>query len=60
MYEYSTNPGFDVKCDFNPDLNYVPREKGFRGNSSSLGWFITPETQTVRDVYKSLKRSMAT
>lgn len=55
MYDYSKNPGFDVNRDFNPDLNYVPQAKDFPGNSSSPGWFITPEAQTVRDVYKSLQ-----
>lgn len=55
MYDYGKNPGFDVNRDFNPDLDYVPEAKDFPGNSSSPGWFITPEAQTVRDVYKSLK-----
>ena len=55
MYDYGKNPGFDVNRDFNPDLDYVPQAKDFPGNSSSPGWFITPEAQTVRDVYKSLK-----
>jgi hypothetical protein len=54
-YDYSKNPGFDVNRDFNPDLDYVPQAKDFPGKSSSPGWFITPEAQTVRDVYKSLK-----
>jgi hypothetical protein len=51
---YSTAPGFDVNRDFNPDLNYVPKAEDFPGNSSTPGWYITPESQTVRDVYKSL------
>ena len=55
MYDYGKNPGFDVNRDFNPNLDYVPQAKDFPGNSSSPGWFITPEAQTVRDVYKSLK-----
>ncbi|WP_394141468.1 M14 family zinc carboxypeptidase [Cytobacillus oceanisediminis] len=52
---YSTAPGFDVNRDFNPDLNYVPKAEDFPGNSSTPGWYITPESQTVRDVYKSLQ-----
>ncbi|WP_172372249.1 M14 family zinc carboxypeptidase [Sporosarcina jiandibaonis] len=54
-YDYSKNPGFDVNRDFNPDLNYVPQAKDFPGRSNTPGWFITPEAQTARDVYKSLK-----
>ncbi|KKK39059.1 peptidase M14 [Mesobacillus campisalis] len=53
--DYTSNPGFDVNRDFNPDLNYVPKPEDFPGNSSTAGWYITPEAQTVRDVYKSLK-----
>ncbi|WP_424237025.1 M14 family zinc carboxypeptidase [Bhargavaea ginsengi] len=53
-YDYSQNPGFDVNRDFNPDLNYVPQPEDFPGSSSDPGWFITPESQTSRDVYKSL------
>lgn len=54
-YDYGKNPGFDVNRDFNPDLNYVPQAKDFPGRSNTPGWFITPEAQTARDVYKSLK-----
>lgn len=53
-FDYSTKPGFDVNRDFNPDLNYVPKAEDFPARSSEPGWFITPEAQTVRDVYKSL------
>lgn len=54
FFDYESQPGFDVNRDFNPDLNYVPKPEDFPGNSSKAGWFITPESQTVRDVYKSL------
>jgi hypothetical protein len=54
VFDYQSQPGFDVNRDFNPDLNYVPKSEDFPGNSSTPGWFITPESQTVRDVYKSL------
>lgn len=54
-FDYGKTPGFDVNRDFNPDLNYVPEAKDFPGRSDSPGWFITPEAQTARDVYKSLK-----
>jgi hypothetical protein len=52
---YAERPGFDVNRDFNPDLNYELDPADFPGNSSEPGWYITPESQTVRDVYKSLK-----
>lgn len=53
--DYASAPGFDVNRDFNPDLNYVPKAEDFPGNSSTPGWYITPESQTVRDVYKGLQ-----
>jgi hypothetical protein len=53
--DYSQRPGFDVNRDFNPDLDYTPQPEDFPGTSSDPGWYITPESQTVRDVYKSLK-----
>jgi len=54
-YNYGENPGFDVNRDFNPNLNYVPEAQDFPGASNKPGWFITPESQTSRDVYKALK-----
>src|SRR5690606_1876876 len=54
-YDYGANPGFDVNRDFNPDLDYVPQAQDFPGASNQPGWFITPEAQTSRDVYKSLQ-----
>ncbi|WP_370512399.1 M14 family zinc carboxypeptidase [Planomicrobium sp. CPCC 101110] len=54
-YDYGANPGFDVNRDFNPDLDYVPEAADFPGASNLPGWFITPESQTSRDVYKSLQ-----
>ncbi|WP_413229853.1 M14 family zinc carboxypeptidase [Halobacillus litoralis] len=53
-WDYASNPGFDVNRDFNPDLNYTPKAEDFPGDSSMPGWYITPEAQTVRDVYKNL------
>ncbi|MBM7552103.1 M14 family zinc carboxypeptidase [Thalassobacillus pellis] len=53
-WDYASNPGFDMNRDFNPDLDYVPQAEDFPGNSSLPGWYITPEAQTVRDVYKGL------
>ncbi|MGC5585189.1 M14 family zinc carboxypeptidase [Ornithinimicrobium sp. W1665] len=48
-------PGFDLNRDFNPDLDYVPQPEDFPGNSADTGWYITPEAQTVRDVYAGLE-----
>ncbi len=53
--DYASKPGFDVNRDFNPNLNYVPKPQDFPGASEKSGWFITPEAQTVRDIYKDLK-----
>ncbi|QRG70285.1 M14 family zinc carboxypeptidase [Brevibacillus choshinensis] len=53
--DYAATPGFDVNRDYNPDLNYSPQASDFPGSSSKPGWFITPEAQTVRDVYQSLQ-----
>ncbi|AXI08269.1 peptidase M14 [Oceanobacillus zhaokaii] len=59
-WDYKSNPGFDVNRDFNPDLDYVPQPKDFPNNSSAPGWFITPESQTIRDVYKDLQDQFGT
>ncbi|WP_368505846.1 M14 family zinc carboxypeptidase [Alkalihalophilus sp. As8PL] len=52
---YAERPGFDVNRDFNPDLEYTPKPEDFPGESASPGWFITPEAQTIRDVYLDLQ-----
>ncbi len=59
-WDYASNPGFDVNRDFNPDLDYVPQPDDFPGKSSEPGWYITPEAQTVRDVYKNLTEEFGT
>jgi hypothetical protein len=59
-YDYGANPGFDVNRDFNPDLDYVPQAQDFPGASDEPGWFITPEAQVSRDVYKSLQAEFGT
>ncbi|SOC57830.1 M14 family zinc carboxypeptidase [Ornithinimicrobium cerasi] len=53
-------PGFDVNRDFNPDLDYVPQPEDFPGNSADTGWYITPEAQTSRDVYRELEQEFGT
>ncbi len=52
--------GFDVNRDFNPDLDYVPQASDFPGTSAGTGWYVTPEAQTVRDVYRSLEQEFGT
>jgi hypothetical protein len=52
--------GFDVNRDFNPDLDYVPNAADFPGNSADTGWYITPEAQTVREVYRGLEDEFGT
>lgn len=58
--DYSAKPGFDVNRDFNPDLDYVPQAEDFPGSSSEAGWFIHPESQAVRDLYRSLQKEFGT
>ncbi|MEV0698246.1 M14 family zinc carboxypeptidase [Saccharopolyspora sp. NPDC050389] len=53
--DYSQRPGFDINRDYNPDLGYQPQPQDFPGSSDRPGWFISPETQTVRDVYRALQ-----
>lgn len=52
--DYSQRPGFDINRDYNPDLNYVPRKEDFPGTSAQTGWYLSPETSIVRDVYRGL------
>ncbi|MBQ0925234.1 M14 family zinc carboxypeptidase [Saccharopolyspora endophytica] len=53
--DYSQRPGFDVNRDYHPNLAYQPQPQDFPGSSDKPGWFISPETQTVRDVYTGLQ-----
>ncbi|MRX71983.1 peptidase M14 [Bacillus lacus] len=55
--DYAAKPGFDVNRDFHPDLNYVAKKEDFPGSSNQPGWYITPESKVVRDIYKGLKAS---
>ena len=52
--DYRTRPGFDVNRDFHPELDYVPRPEDVPGSSDQPGWYITPEAQTLREVYRDL------
>ncbi|MEE6256995.1 M14 family zinc carboxypeptidase [Plantactinospora sonchi] len=60
-WNYSSRVGgFDVNRDFNPDLDYVPQPGDFPGDSGSVGWYLTPEAQTTREVYRSLEQEFGT
>lgn len=48
-------PGFDLNRDFNPDLDYVPRPEDLPGEQKDAGFFLSPESQAIRDVYVGLQ-----
>jgi len=48
-------PGFDLNRDFNPDLDYVPQPGDLPGLQENAGFFLAPESQTVRDLYVDLR-----
>jgi len=48
-------PGFDLNRDFNPDLDYVPRPEDLPGEQTDAGFFLSPESQAIRDVYVGLQ-----
>lgn len=52
--DYRTRPGFDVNRDFHPELDYVPRPEDVPGSPDRPGWYLTPEAQTLREVYLDL------
>ncbi|MFD0856053.1 M14 family zinc carboxypeptidase, partial [Actinomadura adrarensis] len=52
--DYRQRPGFDLNRDFNADLDYEPKPEDVPGTSADFGWFINPESQTLRDIYKGL------
>lgn len=54
-YYHARNRGFDINRDFNPDLNYEPLLEDLPGTSADLGFFLTNESQILRDLYLDLK-----
>ena len=48
-------PGFDLNRDFNPDLNYVPKPSDLPGQQVGAGFFLSPESRAIRDVYLDLR-----
>lgn len=53
--DYTQAPGFDTNRDYHPDLNYVPQPADFPGSSAEPGWYVTPEAQTIRNLYRGLQ-----
>jgi hypothetical protein len=49
-------PGYDLNRDFNPDLDYVPRAADLPGKDTDAGFFLTPESRAIRDVYVGLRQ----
>jgi hypothetical protein len=52
--DYTTRPGFDLNRDFHVDLDYVPDPADFPGDGSQFGFYISPESQALRDLYVEL------
>jgi hypothetical protein len=48
-------PGFDLNRDFNADLDYVPRPQDLPGDPNDAGFYLSPESQAIRDVYIDLR-----
>lgn len=53
-------PGFDLNRDFNPDLDYVPRPEDLPGQQTDAGFFLSPESRAIRDVYVDLQEEFGT
>jgi len=49
-------PGFDLNRDFHPDLNYVPQPEDMPGRQTDAGFYLSPESQAIRDVYVDLQQ----
>ncbi len=48
-------PGFDLNRDFHPDLGYVPQAADLPGRQEDAGFFLSPESRAIRDVYVDLR-----
>ncbi|MFA9429012.1 PA domain-containing protein [Egicoccus sp. AB-alg2] len=55
-YHNNNLGGMDLNRDFNPDLDYEPVAADLPGNSAGVGFYLSPESRTVRDVYRSLEQ----
>jgi hypothetical protein len=53
---YSCNAeGFDLNRDFHPDLAYEPRAQDLPGADALPGFYLTPESRTLRALYLDLR-----
>lgn len=48
-------PGYDLNRDFNADLDYVPQAADLPGRDTDAGFFLSPESRAIRDVYVNLR-----
>lgn len=48
-------PGFDLNRDFNADLDYQPQPGDLPGRQEDAGFFLSPESRAIRDVYVDLR-----
>lgn len=48
-------PGFDLNRDYNPDLDYVPQPGDLPGVDTDAGFFLSPESRAMRDLYVALR-----
>jgi hypothetical protein len=53
-------PGFDLNRDFNPDLDYVPQPGDLPGRQVDAGFFLSPESRAIRDLYVDLRDEFGT
>jgi hypothetical protein len=54
-YYNQRNGGFDINRDFHADLDYEVVAKDLPGNTLDFGFFITKESQILRDLYVELQ-----
>lgn len=47
--------GFDLNRDFHPQLDYQPRPQDLPGEQVDAGFFLSPESQAIRDTYLGLR-----
>ncbi|MFM9371413.1 M14 family zinc carboxypeptidase [Streptomyces sp. Da 82-17] len=48
-------PGYDLNRDFNPDLDYVPKAADLPGTQTGAGFYLSPESRAIRDVYVKMR-----
>ncbi len=48
-------PGFDLNRDFHPDLDYAPQASHLPGRQEDPGFYLSPESRAIRDLYVDLR-----